>query len=113
MEEKKQKSLVRTIVIVVILAVLILIFFKPKVEVSAELVSCIGQSSTLYVQEGCSACADQEALFGDHYGLLNTIDCKYESNRCGGIRATPTWIVGGQAYEGVQNIASLKKITNC
>ncbi len=115
MEEKKQKNLVKLISAVVIVIILILIFSTSGADVTAELTTCINDNSFLYVQEGCGACAQQEAMFGESYSLLDPIDCKYEQEECNmaNIRATPTWIIKGTLYTGVQKIKDLKKLTGC
>jgi glutaredoxin len=72
----------------------------------------IGNHSVLYVQTGCSHCKDQEALFGENIKYLTIID---ESNPQAfieaGIEATPTWVINGQKYIGVQSIEKLKELT--
>ena len=76
---------------------------------------CIGQNSELYIQLGCHACETQEELFGENYQYLNSIDCFFEREQCidAGITATPTWIIDGKKYIGVQNIEKLKELTGC
>ncbi len=72
----------------------------------------IGEHSVLYVQTGCSHCKDQEALLGDNIRYLNIIDEKdMQKFIDAGIEATPTWVINGQKYIGVQPIEKLKELT--
>ena len=85
--------------------------------ISSETAKCIGENSILYIQLGCHACQMQENLFGESYQNLNVVDCFYESERqkCidAGITATPTWIINGEKYTGIQQIEKLKELTSC
>ncbi len=103
--------------IVVILIVIGILWIKNMPPVSAGEAKCIAEKSVLYVQAGCHACKIQEDLFGSSYKYLNTIDCLVSSDtqKCidAQIAATPTWIINGERYEGVQTIAKLKEITGC
>lgn len=106
------------ITIAIIVAVIILAYFlinKAKPQTSEELAKCIGEKSKLYVQLGCPHCKIQEDMFGDNFKYLNSTDCFYERDKCisEGIEATPTWIINGQKYEGVQSIDTLKTLTGC
>ncbi|MFC1710600.1 hypothetical protein ACFLZJ_00355 [Nanoarchaeota archaeon] len=115
MEGKKQKRTVQIIAAIVIIVVLIVIFSNSGVDVSAELTSCINENAKLYILEGCGACVQQEAMFGEHYSLFEDVDCKYEQEECNlaQIQYTPTWIIKGKQYVGVQTIKDLKKYTGC
>lgn len=74
---------------------------------------CIGENSVLYVQLGCHACETQENIFGESLEYITLIDCWYERDKCEGITATPTWIINGEKYVGVQSIEKLKELTGC
>jgi glutaredoxin len=102
------------VVLVLILAVAIIFYPKDK-DSTAELAKCIGEKATLYVQYGCPHCRTQEELFGENIKYINSIDCYQEENRekCKMIQATPTWIINGEQYLGVQSLAKLKELTNC
>ena len=112
-KENKQKKMVKIIFAILILIILISIFYTPKADATEELAKCIGLKSVLYTQLGCSACVRQEQIFGESYKDLNVIDCFYELDKCGGIEATPTWIIGGQKYTGIQELSKLKQLTGC
>jgi hypothetical protein len=83
--------------------------------VSQNIAECIGQNSILYIQLGCHACENQEKLFGDKYQYINVIDCFYEKDECINVEITktPTWIINGKKYIGIQSIEELKKLTGC
>jgi len=102
--------------IIVILAVIILaviIMSRPGSVTPQDVAECIGENSELYIQLGCHACETQEEMFGENYKYLNVIDCFFEKEKCSGIRVTPTWIIDGEKYEGVQSIEKLKELTVC
>ena len=115
-----EKSRLNTIIIVVVVIVLALVIInwknqKPPVEVTDELSKCIGRSSVLYVQTGCSHCKVQEDMFGTFLNNLNMINCATDIDKCtkAGIEFTPTWIIKGKTYTGVQEIKTLKELTGC
>jgi len=80
---------------------------------SEEIAKWIGEHSVLYIQTGCIHCEEQENLFGDNVKYLNIIDCLIDTQACIdlGIEGTPTWIINGQKYTGVQTIEKLKELT--
>ncbi len=104
------------ITILIIIAVIVLSYFlirgSPQ-NTDAHTAKCIGENSVLYVQIGCHACENQEEMFGDSAQYLNIIDCFYEREKCGEIEATPTWLINGEYYKGVQTIDKLKELTGC
>ena len=106
------------ITITIIIAVIILAYFlinKNNPKTPEDVVKCIGENSELYVQLGCHACQIQEDMFRENYQYINKIDCFYERDKCAEeeIEATPTWIINGQKYKGVQSIEKLKELTGC
>lgn len=106
------------ITFIIILAVIIIAFFalrKPSPQTDSETAKCIGSKSTLYTQLGCSHCKTQEEMFGENYQYLRTVDCFYNREECtkGNITGTPTWIIKGKEYVGVQTIDKLKELTGC
>lgn len=107
------KNWITLSIIVIILIISIMILTRNINGVSKSLTACIANHSTLYVQLGCHACAIQEEIFGDNYQYLNKIDCFLEGGKCGGITNTPTWIINGEKYLGVQSIERLKELTGC
>ncbi len=100
--------------ILVVVGFAIFIMTRPSTPITTEEVAkCIGEKSTLYVQLGCSHCKTQEDMFGNNTKYLNTIDCFYERDKCVDIQGTPTWLIDGQKYEGVQDINTLRNLTGC
>ena len=104
--------------ILIILAIIIfssLIIMRPSPETDEEVAKCIGKNSILYTQLGCHACLNQEKLFGENYDKLNIVDCYFERELCleKEIRATPTWIINGKSYAGIQSMEELKELTKC
>ena len=113
-----KRKVMKAITFLIIFGVLILAVFlinNKKGETSEEIAKCIASKSKLYIQLGCHACITQENLFGESYQYLNKIDCYYDTQTCinENITATPTWIINGKKYIGVQSIEELQQITNC
>ncbi len=113
--KKDYKSFYFGIGIVVFILVFAIVWYSlPKdSDSSIELAKCIGEKSTLYVQYGCPHCRTQEELFGEDVNYLNIVDCYYERDKCPNIQATPTWVIDGKQYLGVQSLDKLKELTGC
>lgn len=109
----KKKSWISLFVVIAVILIAYFVLNKSKPTTSEEVAKCIGENSVLYIQLGCSACRTQEEIFGDNYKNLNVIDCFYTPEKCQGITATPTWIIKGEKYVGVQSIDELKELTGC
>ncbi len=107
-----KKSLV-TILIVLGVIILSIIILNRGNGVSEKDTRCIGQNSVFYVQLGCHACEIQEDMFGENSKYLNMVDCYREREKCSEITHTPTWIIGGEKYQGVKSIEKLKELTGC
>ena len=110
---KLKKSWITPIIIIAIVSLAFFVISKNKNETPDEIAKCIGKNSILYIQLGCSACKTQENLFGESYQYLTKVDCWFERDKCTEIQKTPTWIIKGEKYEGVQSIEKLKELTNC
>jgi len=113
----KKSVLITTIIISIILifSVYILRGDKTHIDVNETFAKCLASESIMYMQTGCHACKQQEDLFGDNYKYLSIVNCLEEPLKCAvvEIEATPTWIINGQKYEGVQTIEKLKEVTGC
>jgi hypothetical protein len=109
-----KKSLWITIGIIIIV-ILFAVIMRSSIHngVSSEVTKCIGENSILYTQLGCHACKNQEKLFGENSQNLNIVDCFYEREKCAEIQYTPTWIINGEKYTGVQSVEKLKELTGC
>jgi uncharacterized protein YxeA len=108
-----KKNLITIIIILGVIILSIVIINKPHPETPEEVAKCIGKNSVLYIKLGCNACKIQEEMFGENYEYLTIIDCFYERDKCSEIIFTPTWIIKGEKYEGVQSIEKLKELTGC
>ena len=108
----EKNSLITILTIITVIVIAYFLITRGN-GVSKELAQCIGQNSVLYIQLGCHACEIQEDMFSENAKYLNTVDCFYEREKCGGIQATPTWEIKGQRYRGVQSIENLKELTGC
>jgi len=115
MNSRKKSLIINILLFLILIAVLVFAttIFNKKNVTTEELSKCIGKNSVLYTQLGCHACENQEKMFGEYYLLLEKVDCFYEPDKCNSIRATPTWKIRGELYEGVQSIEKLKELTGC
>jgi len=112
---RKRSWITLLIIIAVVILTTIILYQRSSQSVEESLAKCIGENSELYPQLGCSACKLQEEMFGENYKFLTVTDCFYEREICAEkeIRYTPTWIINGKKYVGVQNIEKLKELTGC
>ena len=112
----KRNTLITWLVIIAVIILGIVISSRGgSSNVPEEIAKCIGEKSTLYVQLGCPHCKTQEDMFGNNKKYLEEVDCFYERIECQekDIQATPTWIISGEYYEGVQSIERLQELTGC
>ncbi len=115
---RKKELIIYSILVIIIIAIIGIIFIvkpNPTPESKKDLALCLAGKSELYVQLGCKFCKVQEDMFGEDYIYLKMVDCAYESDKCSRaeITGTPTWIINGQKYAGVQQLDTLKKLTGC
>ncbi len=111
---KKIWRISTTIFIVLAIAVIAFFVFQNKTTgavVSEDVAKYIGEHSVVYIQLGCHACKEQEALFGDNWKYINAVDCFYTPEKCPNIQYTPTWFINVEYYVGVQSIDKLKELT--
>ena len=52
-------------------------------------------------------------MFGDSFKFLNVVDCTGNWDKCLGVTGTPTWVINGEKYVGVQEIEKLRNLTGC
>ncbi len=109
----KKKSWITLAVIGIVILIAVIILTRSHPGTSEEIAKCIGKHSELYIQLGCSACQAQENMFGKNTKYLTIIDCWFEREKCSGIEYTPTWIIKGEKYTGVQSIETLQNLTGC
>jgi len=109
----KKRSIITILIILAILIISLLVLTNEPEDTSEEFAVCVGDNAVLYVQLGCHACDTQKKLFGENSKYLNIVDCWYEKEKCSEIKYTPTWVIDGEVYIGVQSIEELKKLTGC
>ncbi|MDD5699989.1 MAG: hypothetical protein PHH00_02235 [Candidatus Nanoarchaeia archaeon] len=117
----KEKLVTIGIIVLILLVAGAIIYNKTvglaiKDTPSEEVAKYIGEHAVVYVQAGCHACTEQEKLFGDNWKYINSVDCTSSQENTQicinlGIEGTPTWIINGQKYVGVQSIEKLKELT--
>ena len=115
---RKKELIIYSILVIIIIAIIGIIFIikpNPTTDSKKELAECLAKKSELYIQLGCKYCKIQEDIFGEDYIYLKIVDCAYESDKCSRaeITGTPTWIINGQKYAGVQQLDTLKNLTGC
>lgn len=117
----KEKLITFSIVAFILLVAGGIIYFRStglntQNTASEEVAKYIGEHSVVYTQVGCSHCIEQENLFGDNWKYINSVDCVLSPENTqicinAGITVTPTWIINGEKYTGVQSIEKLKELT--
>lgn len=120
-ETKQNKKIYLFISLIAIILLSLLVYFlffintdKTNSEKNDDdFFECLSKISTLYVQKGCSHCTTQKNILGEGIKYINTIDCMEEREKCSKISGTPTWIINGKMFVGVQSIEKLKSISNC
>ncbi|MBH8576392.1 vitamin K epoxide reductase family protein [Nostocaceae cyanobacterium CENA369] len=91
---------------------------QAEIELARHLVK-IGAKE--YVAYWCPHCHEQKLLFGkEAYQIIESVkvECAGDSPKgkpdlckAANIQSFPTWIINGQSYSGVQNLAELAKIS--
>jgi uncharacterized membrane protein len=78
----------------------------------------VATGATFYGTYWCRFCAEQKRLFGQAAAYLPYVECDPRSPRgqpavCAraGVRAYPTWVIGGQRFEGVMPLADLARLS--
>ena len=113
MKRVNKERIITAIIIICVILLAIFILRKDYPETDKGTTKCIGDNSILYTRLGCHFCEVQEDIFGENYQYLNVIDCFFEEGQCTNINGTPTWIIEGRIYEGVQSVEKLKELTGC
>lgn len=74
--------------------------------------------ASMYGAYWCPACASQKALFGDAFRHVRSVECDPRGKDANpllcnqkGIRAYPTWEIGGRMYEGVFSLQQLAQLS--
>lgn len=74
--------------------------------------------ASMYGAYWCPACATQKALFGDAFRHVRYVECDPKGKDANpflcaqkGIRAYPTWEIGGRLYEGVFPLQQLAQLS--
>ena len=112
---KKDTKIYLILTVIIILIILGIYFTKENKIINEKTAKCISENSFLYTKLGCPACEAQEKMFEGNYQYLNKTDCYSEIQKCidAQITGTPTWIINGEKYPGVQSIEKLKELTGC
>ena len=83
-KQKKRKIFINIFFICVLLIITAVIFLinTKEVVVNPDEVRCLGEHSTLYIQEGCSHCETQLKMFGNTTDMLDVVNCFYDRELC-------------------------------
>ena len=109
-------------IIIIVLAIAAAIIYSKNAGFATKDIATeaeakwIGEHSIVYTQAGCIHCKELEDLFGSSWKYINSIDCassqeKIQACIVANITATPTWIINGEQYIGVQTVEKLKELT--
>lgn len=114
--EKGTKTWIALIVLVIIIIGGIYIYKNINQPTATEdFAKCLASKSTVYSSSVCSHCQEQKSIIGPNYKFLNEIDCYSTPKKCidANITATPTWIINGKEYVGVQSLSQLEQYSGC
>jgi len=110
-------------VAIIIIAAVYLAFPKKPSQPGKydDFAKCLTEKgAAMYGAYWCSHCAAQKEMFGDSFKYINYVECdpngqnaKPELCQQVGIQGYPTWIINGETYEGVRQLAELASVTNC
>lgn len=109
----KKSSWITLVVIILVLILAYWLINRDPNGAPEDIAKCIGENAVLYTQLGCPACETQEEKFGENKKHLNIVDCFFELEKCSEIERTPTWIIDGKKYVGIQSIEKLQELTGC
>ncbi len=110
--EKKKKTRRKKIIIGASIAIVLIIvalvansFLSPgKYD---EFAQCLTEKGAkMYGEDWCKYTQGQKNMFGKSFEYIN-----YEVKK--NLVKRPTWIIGGQKYEGVQSFETLAALTGC
>ncbi len=84
-------------------------------DASKEEIECISNNSKLYVNMGCRLCENQRDILGNHFGLIDILDCSLFPYVCmeNEIRVFPTWIIKNETHLGILSLEELKELAGC
>ena len=113
--KKDIKIYIGIALVVVVIIAAIMIVQNNGSDVDEKITRCIANNSVYYGKLVCPACDKQEEIFGSNSKLLNKVDCFYDFPLCmnATIEFTPTWVIKGEKYVGVQSIERLQELTGC
>ncbi|MFB6166650.1 MAG: hypothetical protein ABEJ62_00100 [Candidatus Nanohaloarchaea archaeon] len=101
---------------------------SPTGRMTAEELDSFAQcltenNATFYGAYWCPHCDTQKSMFGDAMEYVDYVECwpggrprsRPPAKICQekNIRSTPTWIIQGERYTGVQTFKDLAKATGC
>jgi hypothetical protein len=81
-----------------------------------QLAKCLTEKGIkMYGSMYCPHCAEQKALFGDSFKLVNYVECTNPDNAaaCAGLKGVPAWDIKGQIYYGKQELSKLRELGGC
>ncbi len=113
--ELKKGVIINIAILLILISIAYFVFIYDKGTINEQDAICIGENSVLYMQLGCTACERQKEMFGENINYLTIVDCTFEGQKCleDEITHTPSWIIKGEKYAGVQTINKLKELTGC
>ena len=100
----------------IVALVILYVVWPSSVREYDGFAECLSESgATMYGTEWCGHCRDQKDLFGDSFDKVNYVDCDRDRDVCliAGVSGYPTWVVGGENYEGAQSLEKLASLTGC
>ena len=81
-----------------------------------KLTKCLtANGAIMYGQTNCHACLYQMQLLGTSFSYINETNCTDDYDYCSSlsIGATPTWMINGSYYVGIQTPEQLANESGC
>lgn len=112
----KRTTLLLLVSLILITLILITGCNNTNNKNNGVLAKCLSEKGVvMYGTERCPHCIEQKELFGESFKFIIYVNCDYEYSKCSeaGVQFTPTWIVNGEKYVGVQSLEKLAELSGC
>lgn len=81
-----------------------------------QLAQCLtAKNVKMYGSDTCPHCKNQKEAFEGSFEFINYVECNRQPDECqkAGVRAYPTWEIGGNKIEGEQSLSKLAELAGC
>ena len=114
--KQSTKTYIALIALIIIIIGAIYVYKNMNQPTATEdFAKCLASKSIIYSSSICPHCQDQKKIIGPSYKFLNEVDCYTDPQKCidANITATPTWLINGKYYVGVESLQQLEQNSGC